>query len=422
MLVLDADNSRIMLEKNSELHLKPASNIKLFTTGISLLYLGNDYKIKTSVYFNKEEITGGELKGDIYIKGFGNALFNTYGLDYMVNQIEKSGIKKIRGKIIYDNSFFKILTSSKEVSTSLSPLDVPAISPLSINRNIIELTITGTGRGAKLYSFPSSKYITIINNTSAVGSKKAPDALLKEGEKEYKIIVNHIPASPKEKKIYFFLKNPGKLLALLLMERLENRGIKLSQQPIEGKIPLNNLTEISSSISLADFIKETNKKSNNFLADELKNIFNSRFCSEAGIRQREKPEISFLKTLRIPTEGFNFTDGSGISPRNRITAKALVSLLSIIYNKSELYKTFKESLSVAGVDGTMKERFLNSPIKNHFLGKTGFMAGTSSISGYMRTKGGKNIIISILINYKQKGMEYYERIEKEILEMVYFKY
>jgi PBP4 family serine-type D-alanyl-D-alanine carboxypeptidase len=422
LLLLDADNNRIIIEKTSALPLKPASNIKLFTTGISLLYFGNDYKIKTSIYFDKEKITGGVLNGNIYMKGFGNALLNTYGLDYMINQMEKAGIKEIKGRIIYDNSFFKVISSGKEVTSSLSPLDVPAVSPLSINRNIIELTITRTGHGVKLASSPSSKYIPVINNVSAGGSKSKPDALLKEGEKEYKIILNRVPAGLKDKKIYFFLKSPARLAALLLMEKLEKRGIKLPQLPVEGSASQSKFTEISSFVLLADYIKETNKKSNNFLAEELKNIFTSGFAPAAGLRQREKPEISFLKTLGVPTENLDFVDGSGISPRNRVTAKALVSLLSKIYSRPEQYKAFKESLSAAGVDGTMKERFFNSPIKNHFFGKTGFMSGASSISGYMRTKGGKNMIVSILINYKQKGIEYYEGIEKEILEMIYKNY
>lgn len=421
MSVFDADRKQILFEKNAAAPLKPASNIKLFTTGIPLIYFGSSYQIKTSVYFGRDKIKGKELDGALYIKGFGNALFSTDGIEYLVSRIEKTGIKTIKGGIIYDNSFFKKRISARTVTSSLSPLDVPTVTPLSINRNRIEVTVNGSGKGARITSRPSSKYISIINNCSSTGTGKGLNALLKEGESEYKIIINSLPASRTEQKIYFFVKSPEHLSALLLKEKLENRGIKVWRGTVEGTVPAAGTTEISSFTSLADFIGETNKKSNNFLADELKSIFDRQFTAGDKTAPGEAPEISFLKTLGIQTDGLVFKDGSGISSGNRITSQALSDLLRLIYNKPELYTTFRQSLSIAGVDGTMKDKFTNSPVRNNFYGKTGFMAGTSSISGYMRTKSGTNVIVTILINYGQNGVEYYERIEKEILELIYNK-
>jgi serine-type D-Ala-D-Ala carboxypeptidase/endopeptidase (penicillin-binding protein 4) len=420
ILVIDAVKNKTLFEKNPALPLKPASNIKLFTTGASLLCFGNEFKIKTSIYFDKNKLNGSELQGSLYIKGFGNALFSTGDLDYLAGEAAKTGIIRINGGIVFDNSFFKKKKSAKTVTASLSPLDVPALSPLSINRNRIELTIESNTREVKITSSPSSRYIRIIKNIPPSKGGKAPDAILKEEDGEFIIIVNSLPTDGTVHKLYFFIKNPERLLALLLKEKLEMRGIKVYNNPVEGTLPLNGLTEISSSVLLADYIRETNKKSNNFLAEELRNIFESRY--KGGSRKSGMPEISFLNTLGIQTKGLNFTDGNGISPSNKVTAQALTSLLHLIYTKPNLYKSYKQSLSIAGVDGTMEERFSNSPIKNSFYGKTGFMAGTSSISGYMHTKSGNDIIVTILINYKLQGIEYYEKIEKEILELIYYKY
>ena len=49
--VIDPAGNRIVFEKNSKNSLKPASNIKVFTTGAALLYLGKEYKINTTVFF-----------------------------------------------------------------------------------------------------------------------------------------------------------------------------------------------------------------------------------------------------------------------------------------------------------------------------------------------------------------------------------
>ena len=128
-----------------------------------------------------------------------------------------------------------------------------------------------------------------------------------------------------------------------------------------------------------------------------------------------------IQSRGIDTKEINFADGSGISKKNRLSSHSLSQILCLIYNQKDLYSAFKNTLSIAGVDGTMKERFNSSPVKSNFWGKTGFLAGISSVSGYLRTRTGRTVVVAIIFNFNKKGIEYYQGIEKQLLEEVYNK-
>jgi D-alanyl-D-alanine carboxypeptidase/D-alanyl-D-alanine-endopeptidase (penicillin-binding protein 4) len=73
-----------------------------------------------------------------------------------------------------------------------------------------------------------------------------------------------------------------------------------------------------------------------------------------------------------------------------------------MYNHSEFY-LYYNSLSIAGVDGTLEERMKDTKAENNVHAKTGTLAGVSSLSGYVSAKNGNLITFSIMIqNYVEK--------------------
>lgn len=421
IIVVDAGNEQILYERNPRLPLKPASCLKVFTTGIPLLYLGKDFRIAASVYFNRANIKNGILNDNIYLKGFGNALLTANDLTYLAKEIQNAGIKRISGSIIYDNTFFIKTAAMLNYTFALSPLNVPSVSPISINGNIIELAVTQTTSRLEIKSFPKSKYITVVSNLTFSGSRNKISAILQENPEGYKITIRGNITQDKDRKIYLFIKKPELLASLLLQEKLEDSGIKLNSMPQQGVLPEAGLNEISSSVPLADFIKEINKNSNNFLAETLKNIFDRFYSEKEKINNSGSSFYSFLKSNGISADNLFIVDGSGISGSSRLTAGSITDMLRLIYNNKKTFEVYKNSLSIAGNDGTLKERFSNSVVKNNFRGKTGYLNGISSICGYMQTASGKNIIIAVILNFKMKGIDFYRDIERAIIETVFSK-
>ena len=114
-LVADADSFTTLYEYNSGKSLIPASVMKLVTTATALELLGPDYTFITTVGYTREvDKRTGILNGDIVIKGGGDPALGSenfeehYG-DFTgrwIEEIKKTGISKIRGKIITDDSYY----------------------------------------------------------------------------------------------------------------------------------------------------------------------------------------------------------------------------------------------------------------------------------------------------------------------------
>ena len=71
--------------------------------------------------------------------------------------------------------------------------------------------------------------------------------------------------------------------------------------------------------------------------------------------------------------------------------------------------------AIAGEDGTLQDRFYQSSAYKNFRGKTGSLNGVSSLSGYLTTKSNRDLIVSIIMNFKSKGQNYYRGLQDKII-------
>jgi D-alanyl-D-alanine carboxypeptidase/D-alanyl-D-alanine-endopeptidase (penicillin-binding protein 4) len=85
-----------------------------------------------------------------------------------------------------------------------------------------------------------------------------------------------------------------------------------------------------------------------------------------------------------PLAGVRIVDGSGLSPRNRLTAAALIGMLVTAWHNPAIRPAFVQSLAVAGVNGTLEHRMERRPARGAVLAKTGSTRESSALSGYVR--------------------------------------
>jgi serine-type D-Ala-D-Ala carboxypeptidase/endopeptidase (penicillin-binding protein 4) len=62
------------------------------------------------------------------------------------------------------------------------------------------------------------------------------------------------------------------------------------------------------------------------------------------------------------------------------------------------FALFYNSLPIAGVDGTIKDRMKGTPAEGNVHAKTGTLSKARSLSGYVTTADGERLIFSILAN------------------------
>jgi serine-type D-Ala-D-Ala carboxypeptidase/endopeptidase (penicillin-binding protein 4) len=101
-----------------------------------------------------------------------------------------------------------------------------------------------------------------------------------------------------------------------------------------------------------------------------------------------------LTQAGVPMRGVRLVDGSGLSLLDRMTTSTLVSLLSVMWNDTEVRLELLDSLPVAGRSGTLHDRMRHSAATGVVMAKTGSTDNASALSGFV----GGRYVFSILEN------------------------
>lgn len=347
----------------------PASNTKLFTTAVALETMGGDFQLSTKIFTDDSSISDGVINGNLYIKGFGNSVFTSEDLEDMVTKLKDMNIKNITGDVIGDDTYFdNVYTRDDWINDERANVKLPPISALVLDRN--KTTVTKKRRG---------RYRTYFVHVS----------------------------------------DPPAFVAKELKTKLLQQGISIGGISTKGVTPQGVKQLCQSSIELRELIKLINKNSDNFLAECLfKTIGAVKSGQQGNSFYATQTILSFIKDNGIFSEGTAVVDGSGISRFDQITAGALIGLLEKMYFDIKNFDDFYNALSIAGVDGTLEKRMRRTLAENNFHGKTGTLNGVSSVSGYLSTESGEDIIVSIIFEFKNGGASKHRDIQDEIIEVL----
>jgi len=148
---------------------------------------------------------------------------------------------------------------------------------------------------------------------------------------------------------------------------------------------------------LIDDIRVINKVSQNLHAEILLRLLGRERGTAGTIEGGLEVLRGFLNRAGIPADQYAFYDGSGLSRQNLVTPHAIVQLLSFAVSQP-WGPNLRDSLPVAGVDGSLSERFKNPQVQGRVYGKTGALGGVKTLSGYATTDRGEQVAFSILSN------------------------
>ena len=95
--------------------------------------------------------------------------------------------------------------------------------------------------------------------------------------------------------------------------------------------------------------------------------------------------------------GMIIADGSGLSRTNRLTARQIVDLLTVMHGHPH-GDFFAESLSVAGRDGSLHRKKRLRDLTGAVRAKTGTLSGVKALSGYVDTPSGRRLAFSVVFN------------------------
>jgi D-alanyl-D-alanine carboxypeptidase/D-alanyl-D-alanine-endopeptidase (penicillin-binding protein 4) len=111
----------------------------------------------------------------------------------------------------------------------------------------------------------------------------------------------------------------------------------------------------------------------------------------------------FLTEIGVAPDGIIQHDGSGLSRHNLITPAAIVQLYTYMGKQSKFSQAWRDSLTIGGVDGTLRNRFKGTRASGNVRGKTGTIDQVSALSGYVKTAAGEELAFSMVVNGVNEG-------------------
>jgi D-alanyl-D-alanine carboxypeptidase/D-alanyl-D-alanine-endopeptidase (penicillin-binding protein 4) len=176
---------------------------------------------------------------------------------------------------------------------------------------------------------------------------------------------------------------------------LRAMGVPVSGASHTGTAPTGAKTlAFVPSRNVGELARFTNAPSNNFAAEMLLKDLGARF---RAIGTRAAGAEVVLDTLDDFGLRPRIVDGSGLSRDNRSTPRQVVSLLQRMARPA-IAPSFRASLAVAGLTGTVKARMRRTAAAGRCQLKTGTLHRVSALAGYCRTIGGRDIAFALMSN------------------------
>ena len=440
--VVSLDSGKTIFDQNSEKYFMPASNMKNFTVAAALDRLSPTFRFATSAYASTQPDSNGTIRGDLIVYGRGDPLISTVPqngaavstLDELAARIAASGVRRIEGNLVGDESYFS--GDPVQVTWEWDDLQWESgaeVSALSINDNLVRLQIApGSNAGAPcvVTITPANQLFTIINltQTGAAGTKQELEVHKRLGTNVLEIR-GTMPLGGKVWANEITVAKPAELFVALLKNALASKGVIVTGQTraIDAKarkitpLDLAKMVEIAryDSPILSFIAAKTMKPSQNTYTELLLRTLGETVGDKSDLKQNSSQRgiavvQKFLADAEIAPGSVVQWDGSGLSRHNLITPSAATQLY-VFMNRHRYASSWRESLTIAGVDGTLQNRFKNTIAAGNVRGKTGTIDQVSALSGYLTTSAGEQVAFSVIVNALPAGSAAQRAVIDEIV-------
>jgi len=399
------ERNKTLYSVNSHRLFAPASNVKLLTTAMALKRLRPEYRFKTGLYATTP--VGGEtLRGDIFIKGFGDPNLVSEQMWLLVKELKNIPLRKVHGDIIADASFFdnnlRVKTWKKGgVEAYNAPLGA-----LSFNFNTVTVHINpGEKPGDRpvVVVDPNIEFIRVDNRARTVSKSKRSRLIVNRIDRggHNEITISGVVSVNHARETYYLnITRPAYYAASVFKDYLRQEGVEVTGKVRVGFVPEGAYEILShSSMPLSLILRGLNKFSNNFVAEQIlktigADIYGPPGTTLNGLRAMDE----YMQSLKYKPEGFSILDGSGLSRQNRLSPDQIVSVFQDMYADLGVYPEFISALGVMGRDGNVLKRMNGHNSAERARVKTGTLNSVSALSGYFQSADGERFAFSILMN------------------------
>lgn len=404
LYIRSVSTAQTLYSHNAATRRIPASNVKLFTAAAALASLGPDYRFATDFYV-KGKVRSGVLRGDLYLKGYGDPLFVHEKMRDFVRRLKLRGVKRIEGDLVADDTFFDDKKHGRgwRVGRSIRPYLAPH-GALSLNFGLAHALVAPGGRvgGPALVNLePPSRALRLRAKVKT--SRRSLNIRLgrmRSRGKDVVLVSGLFPAGNRMKRYRVPVTDPTAFTAGAVAVEFERQGITLmgkirrAATPPDARLLARNLSP-----QLSEVVRGLNKFSNNFVAEQVLKTMGAEAHGAPGTAEKGLRVVrDFLVSTGVSAKEIALADGSGLSRMNRSSPRAMAILLEAAHNDFRLRPEFMASLAVFGVDGTVKKRRRRGVDTRRVRVKTGVLNGVRAFSGYAAARNGEILAFSVLMN------------------------
>lgn len=422
--VTSLNSGKVIFENDSEKYYMPASNMKNFTVATAIERLTPGYKFVTSISSTNVPDADGVIKGNLKVTGRGDVSLSTTfdpafpgqinhyrAIDKIVDRIAAAGVKRVEGDLIGDESYFQgfAIPDSWEWD-DLHTYYGTEISALPLNDNVVDIVIRpgASGSQCSVSVMPATRLVKFVNGCLTKNGVDKPQ-ITKRMNQNVIDVTGSISPGAKEQRISVAFSRVADLFIDVLRQRLTAKGIVVTGQnrvtnargemPAQPSINLGSIESPPFSLIAA----KTMKPSQNMYTETIlwtlgeevgRKNGGSGNSSQLGVGVVK----AFLRQIGIADDGIVQWDGSGLSRHNLITPSAVVTLYTYMAKQSKYSQAWRDSLTIGGVDGTLRNRFKGTAAQANMRGKTGTIDQVSALSGYVTTAGGEQLVVSLVVN------------------------
>ncbi|MFL5490283.1 MAG: D-alanyl-D-alanine carboxypeptidase/D-alanyl-D-alanine-endopeptidase, partial [Gemmatimonadales bacterium] len=422
-------NGRLVYGRNESRLFIPASNTKLIVSAVASALLSPDWRVKTSVYGGP--VVGGVLQGDLVLYGRGDPTMDKrcYAADstlagvcdvdpfvrmrQLAQGLRAKGVRVVSGDVVGDGSYFEPTTVHPNWEAfDLNWWYAAPVSGLGFHDNSIDFDWQpgpAVGAPAVIAITPNLGDVGFENRTLTV----APGGESDIGDRFYRqpgtlqIWAEGTVALDNPRRTESFaVPDPNLFAARALRQALADAGIavtgttssttdSLLYAHLRASPPLAEVL----SRPLRDWIFPILNTSQNWFAEMLLKQLGRQFGKGGSWPEGLAVERRFLiDSIRVDSTQFSLSDGSGLSSSNLVTPLAFTQVLRFMRTHPRS-ATFAAALPVAGLAGSLRNRFLGTPLNGRVRAKTGSIARVQSLSGYIEIGGGKTLTFSVEANH-----------------------
>jgi len=419
ILVQEADGTKVY-ERNADFLMTTASNRKLFISALAFECFPLDSRIATDV-LTTGTVRDGVLDGNLIIRGDGDpSLAGRYEFSNpslpgrVAEELRARGVRGISGRVIADVSAFDddTIPGSWKVGNLGSSYSVPT-DALTWNENVVGIA-TNAGPCVETIT-PDPWFVKTAVDVKCVEgeleaeSNEANDVTLRgarihTGQRAYSDLVG--------------VNDPALYAAQAIDRYLRFYGFEIFGNPSTSRESVLGgvLLVRHESPFLGQLLATVLKNSQNLYSEALfKRSASADPKSYDGALSREA--LFLTSEVGLDSREFNFADGSGLSPEDRVSPRAIIKLLRHMA-EGERGRIFWKLLATPGEEGTLRRRLAG--LEHRLRAKTGTINGVAALSGWIEGERGGRRFFSILVNQHTDGDAAVEAIDKVVREVAKF--